>query len=69
MPLANYFLPEVMATRIVGFPLSWFILGVAFFPFVWVISFVFIRKSIALEEREVEEVQIGHSAAGEKVGK
>ena len=46
-----------MATRIFGFTLSWLILGVLFFPFVWVISIVFIRKSIALEDSEVREVQ------------
>jgi hypothetical protein len=32
------------------------VLGVLFFPFVWVISYVFIRRSIALEKAEVEEV-------------
>ncbi|NBV54326.1 MAG: hypothetical protein EBR79_01275, partial [Proteobacteria bacterium] len=34
-----------------------FILGVLFFPFVWIISFAFIKRSIALEEAEVKEVQ------------
>ena len=56
LPLANYYFPEAMATRVFGFTLTWFILGVAFFPFVWVISYVFIRRSIALEEAEVREV-------------
>ena len=56
MPLANYYLPELMAKRVFGFTLSWFILGVAFFPFVWVISYYFIKRSIALEEQEVAEV-------------
>lgn len=64
MPLANYFFPEVMATRVFGFTLSWFILGVAFFPFVWVISFIFIRRSIALEEAEVREVGKGEGKNG-----
>ena len=59
LPLMNYFLPELMATRVFGFTLTWLILGVLFFPFVWVISFVFIRRSIALEESEVREVQSG----------
>jgi uncharacterized membrane protein (DUF485 family) len=63
LPLANYFFPEVMATRVFGFTLTWFILGVAFFPFVWVISYVFIRRSIALEDAEVSEVE------KEKMGK
>ncbi len=52
LPLANYFLPELMAVRIFGFTLAWLILGLAFFPAVWLIAWVFIRKSIALEEAE-----------------
>lgn len=63
LPLLNYFAPELMATRVFGFTLTWFILGVLFFPFVWIISYAFIRRSIALEEAEVREV------AGEKRGK
>src|SRR6185436_3259170 len=57
LPLANYFWPELMATRVFGFTLTWFVLGVLFFPFVWIISYVFIRRSIALEEAEVAEVK------------
>ncbi|HKB56750.1 MAG TPA: DUF485 domain-containing protein [Lacunisphaera sp.] len=57
LPLANYFAPAFMATRILGFTLSWFILGVLFFPFVWVISWLFIRRSIALEAGEVKSVK------------
>lgn len=61
LPLANYFWPELMATRVFGFTLTWFVLGVVFFPFVWIISYVFIRRSIALEQAEVSEV--GHRDA------
>src|SRR5436189_6200710 len=57
LPLVNYFFPELMARRIFGFTLSWFILGVLFFPFVWIIAYVFIRRSIALEKKEVESVR------------
>jgi uncharacterized membrane protein (DUF485 family) len=53
LPLANYCYPEVMASRVFGFTLTWLILGVGFFPAVWVIAWVFIGRSIALEEREV----------------
>jgi uncharacterized membrane protein (DUF485 family) len=56
LPLANYFFPELMAKRIFGFTLSWFILGVLFFPLVWSIGWIFIRRSIALEEHEVQSV-------------
>jgi uncharacterized membrane protein (DUF485 family) len=57
LPLANYFAPELMATRILGFTLTWFLLGIGFFPAVWCISFYFIRRSIKLEDEEVREVQ------------
>ncbi len=50
MPLANYLWPEAMATRVFGFTLTWFVLGVLFFPFVWIISYLFIKRSMALEE-------------------
>ncbi len=57
LPLLNYWLPDAMATRIGGFPLTWLVLGVLFFPYVWLIAWVFIRKSMALEAAEVREVQ------------
>ena len=50
LPLANYFWPEFMAQRIFGFTLTWLILGIGFFPAVWVIAWMFIQKSIALEK-------------------
>ncbi len=57
LPLLNYFAPAFMATRVAGFTLSWLVLGVLFFPFVWIISWRFIRRSIALEEAEVKSVK------------
>ena len=59
LPLLNYFQPALMATRVGGFTLTWLILGVLFFPAVWVISWIFIRRSIALEEDEVAQIQSG----------
>ena len=58
LPLLNYFFPELMATRVFGFTLTWFILGVLFFPFVWIISYLFIKRSIALEEEEGREAKL-----------
>lgn len=55
LPLLNYFAPRLMAVRVGGFTLSWLVLGVLFFPFVWVISGVFIRKSLRMESEEAEE--------------
>ena len=57
VPLLNYFAPALMATRVGGFTLSWLILGVLFFPFVWIISWLFIQRSTALENEEVAQVQ------------
>lgn len=57
LPLLNYFQPDLMATRWGGFTLTWLILGVIFFPFVWIISYVFIKRSIALENAEAAAVQ------------
>lgn len=59
LPLLNYFAPELMARRVAGFTLSWLLLGVLFFPLVWVISYYFIRRSIALEEEEARWVKRG----------
>ena len=56
LPLANYFFPDLMATRVFGFTLTWFLLGIGFFPAVWVISWFFIKRSIKLEEAEVAEM-------------
>ena len=56
LPIANYLAPDLMATRVFGFTLSWLVLGVLFFPAVWVISWFFIRRSISLEEQEVKSV-------------
>ena len=64
LPLGNYFLPELMATRIFGFTVCWLILGLGFFPAVWLIAWVFIRRSIALEALEVAEMKNGRAAGG-----
>jgi uncharacterized membrane protein (DUF485 family) len=57
LPLLNYYLPELMSRRIFGFTLTWFALGILFFPFVWIISYFFIKRSIALEDQEASSAQ------------
>jgi uncharacterized membrane protein (DUF485 family) len=56
LPLANRYAPELMARRVAGFPITWLILGVLFFPFVWAIAWIFIRHSIRMESDEVAAV-------------
>lgn len=52
LPLANFLAPGLMATRIGGFTLSWLLLGVLFFPAVWIISAYFIKTSLRMEAEE-----------------
>ena len=57
LPLLNYSFPEFMAQRVFGFTLTWFVLGILFFPLVWLIAWIFVRRSMALEEEVVSEVE------------
>ncbi len=61
LPLLNYLAPDFMAQRVAGFTLSWLVLGVLFFPYVWIIARIFITRSMALENAEV-----GNAAEGNK---
>ena len=61
LPLLNFFAPTFMAQRVGGFTLTWLILGVLFFPYVWIIARVFIARSMSLEQEEVQ-----HGAEGNK---
>ena len=60
LPLANYFAPDFMGQRVGGFTLTWLVLGVLFFPFVWIIARIFITRSMALEEAEVQHAATGN---------
>jgi uncharacterized membrane protein (DUF485 family) len=60
MPLLNYFAPELMGRRVGGFTVSWLVLGVLFFPYVWIIARIFITRSMALEDAEVRNAAEGN---------
>ena len=60
LPLANYLAPGLMAQRVGGFTLTWLILGVLFFPYVWIIARLFITRSMALENAEVRRAEDGN---------
>ncbi len=62
LPLLNYVAPALMAKRVGGFTLSWLVLGVLFFPYVWIIARIFITRSIALENAEVGTAEQGKRA-------
>lgn len=60
LPLLNYLAPTFMAQRVGGFTLTWLILGVLFFPYVWIIARYFIVRSMALENDEVRVAAEGN---------
>ena len=60
LPVMNYLAPAFMAQRVGGFTLTWLVLGVLFFPYVWIIAKWFIVRSIALENTEVETAAQGN---------
>ncbi|MES2440650.1 MAG: DUF485 domain-containing protein [Verrucomicrobiota bacterium] len=60
LPLLNYLAPAFMAQRVGGFTLTWLILGVLFFPYVWIIAKYFISRSMALENDEVRVAAEGN---------
>ncbi|WP_025225493.1 DUF485 domain-containing protein [Fimbriimonas ginsengisoli] len=49
LPLANLYLPKLMAADASGFTFSWLVLGVLFFPITWALSAYFVRKSEIVE--------------------
>ncbi len=68
LPLANYLWPEQMATRLFGgFTLTWFLLGIGFFPAVWAISYFFIRHSLALEMEMTAAAEVPETPPGARV--
>jgi len=65
LPVLNYVFPEIMNFRISGFTVTWLLLGVLIYPVTWVISWVYVRNSIALEEKALTWMKTGD---GEREG-
>jgi uncharacterized membrane protein (DUF485 family) len=55
LPLVNLYLPELAATKVGGFTVTWLILGLLFYPLTWVLSAWFVRGSEAIEGEVVKE--------------
>jgi uncharacterized membrane protein (DUF485 family) len=56
LPLLTHFRPDWTQTPILGFPLSWFLLGLAFYPLSWALSFYFVKASEQLEADDAEQL-------------
>lgn len=57
LPLINLFAPDLAATPIAGFTLTWLLLAVLFYPFTIVLSALFVRGSDAIESEIVREIR------------
>ncbi len=59
VPLLNYFAPRAMQWRIpgVGFTLSWFLVGVLFYPLTWFLSNYFVQASEKLEHEDARLIE------------
>ncbi|MCW3101050.1 MAG: putative integral rane protein [Chthonomonadaceae bacterium] len=49
LPWINQSQPALMNTRVLGFSLTWLILGICFFPLTWLLSAYFVRRSDGIE--------------------
>lgn len=49
LPWINQSQPTLMNSRLLGFSLTWLILGICFFPLTWLLSAYFVRKSDGIE--------------------
>src|SRR5262245_63958084 len=53
LPLLNAWWPAAMQRRVIGFPLSWLLIGVLSYPLTWLLAGYFVRRSEALEAGDV----------------
>jgi uncharacterized membrane protein (DUF485 family) len=65
LPLFNFFLPTVANTSVGGFTLTWFFLGVFFFPLTWLLSSYFIRESDRIEH----QIALDHGSETKRTAK
>lgn len=57
VPLVNAYAPAVGQTPVLGFPLSWLLLGLLFYPLTWFLSAWFVRRSEDMEKAEAELIR------------
>ncbi|WP_051688176.1 DUF485 domain-containing protein [Desulfofalx alkaliphila] len=58
-PLLCYFYPDIVNYRVFGFPLNWLFLGLLFYPLTWAVAWIYVTKSIAMEEQLAREYREG----------
>lgn len=56
LPLLNLYFPDVMASQVGGFSLTWLLLAALFYPVTWLLSWAFVRGSDRIEAAIVREL-------------
>jgi len=59
LPLLNLYLPDVMATHVGGFTLTWLFLAVLFYPVTWLLSWWFVKGSDGIESAIAADYRSG----------
>ena len=57
VPLVNHYAKDLGQTPVLGFPFSWFLLGLLFYPITWLLSAYFVKASEQLEAHDAEMVR------------
>ena len=57
LPLLTHFRPDWTQQPILGFPASWFLLGLLFYPITWALSAYFVKASEGMESEDAEMVR------------
>jgi uncharacterized membrane protein (DUF485 family) len=58
LPLLTQYAPAWTQQPVAGFPLSWFLLGILFYPITWALSTYFVKAS---ERLEAEQAALVHA--------
>jgi uncharacterized membrane protein (DUF485 family) len=64
LPLINWLAPSLAQTPVMGFSLTWLVLGVLFYPLTWVLSGYFVSASNKIETQIAKEEEANLSTAG-----
>lgn len=69
VPLLNHFALAWSQQPVFGFPLSWFVLGILFYPITWALSTHFVKVSERAEAEDAEMVRRERTPRGSTPGR
>lgn len=66
LPLTFFLLPDLAPLRLFGFPVSWLLLGVAIYPFLFLLGRGYVRRAEQNEDRFAELISHGREATDQE---